>query len=140
MKKSNLFFISLLLIICFACSGDDQAQIRLLVKETFDSAKRGDIGFMMDRVHEENSALKILLEVRGKDQKSFDMALAELGNKTRELLTNKELRIDSIDMAGDRAVVNYTIISGKQERQGNCLLRKSNSQWKFRTLPGLEDK
>lgn len=139
MKKCK-FVIVLVVALAFACAGDDESSIRAMVKETFDSAKRGDIGFVMDRVSEENSAMKILLQLKEKSDKSFDMALADLGKKTKELLEGKELKVDEIDVVGDRAVVTYFLVSKKLEERGECLLVKKDDVWKFRTLPGLGEK
>ena len=140
MKKNSLILLVVVALFMSACTGDDQGQIRKLVQETFDSAKRGDISFIMDRVHQENSALKLLLKMQEENPQGFDLALAELGARTKELLEGKELVIQDVVVAGDRAVVDYLLRADKKEVQGNCLLIKSADTWKMRTLPGLDDK
>lgn len=120
-----------------ACSGEEGA-VRASLKEVFDAAKRGDIAFALDRMDAANPVSAILQHIRAEQgDDAYDQALAELGARSREALEERSLRIESIVIDGDRAMVHCVLVGGGRDIRSEVAVSRIGGEWRPYSLPGL---
>ena len=134
LRVSALLFA---LVLLSSCSGEENA-VRSAVREVFEAAQRGDIAFALDRMDSANPLSAILQQLRAdQGDDSYDEALAKLGARSREALEGKKLRIESVEINGDRAVAHCMLVSGDREIPGEAVISRIGGEWRPYSLPGL---
>ena len=128
------------LLVCFVLSGcsTEENAVRSAVQEVFAAAKRGDIAFALDRMDSANPLSAILQYVQSdQGEDAYNEALAELGGRSREALEGKTLRIESVEINGDRAVAHCIIVENGRDIRGEAVVSRIGGEWRPYSLPGL---
>lgn len=134
----HLFVLPLITAFLLAGCTSEENAVRSAVQEVYAAAQRGDIAFAIDLMDSANPVSAILQHIRAEQgEEAYDEALAELGARSRETLAERTLRIESVDIDGDRAVVRCVLVGDGRDIQSEAIVNRIGGAWRPYTLPGL---